>query len=909
MDNFNAERGHLVNRKGWSILEDKIENQLLGEQNIIAIVDKFYREIITNINDEDSVLVLLKVNFFEEIGWKSIIGLQSINKNSRNSLIEIIKDKWSITNNEYKENSINKMCIMYKKIENKNSITMYSPLGESKEDKVKNKKLDLGIKYGKLKKKSLAKFRFYGLDLPNTMNLDKWGYVHYYNGKLNAIVYKTNSKLEYHVNIFDSYHEVELKNGDKVVVIFKDIKLDGNDLTTFRREIKNQEYYFEKSKLKLKKILRKTDYLSSIKKSVYRTQDFITMDLETRNINGTMIPYCVSIYDGKNVVSFYLNDYKDSNEMLKNSILYLMKRKYNGYKVYLHNFSNFDGIFLLKVMTDLSDHIKPIIKNGKFIDIKFSFGKYKIYFRDSYLLLPISLSNLSKSFNVENKSIFPYLFVNNINVPLNYEGIVPAYNYFTKITKEEYSVYYKNFSSKLWNLKNEIIKYCNQDVITLHQIINKFSIEIFDLFRLDIVKYPTLSSLAFAIFRSNFLKKHKIPLITRKEIYNDFKVGYTGGSVDVYKPHGKNIYYYDVNSLYPYVMKNCAMPVGLPTYFEGNILKYEKEPFGFFEVEINAPEYLKNPLLQIRTETKNGKRTISPLGNWTGFYFSEEIYNTMKLGYTFNVLRGYIFNKDIIFNEYVDILYDLKVNNIKNSTRYTIAKLLLNSLYGRFGMNLERINHVIVNESDAIKYYNEFEIVDVLILNNGKELISYIDNIDDHDELFHLNISIPIASSITAYARNYMSIFKNLPDIQVLYTDTDSIATDKKLDNKYIGSEIGQMKLEYKFDEVLFLAPKVYGGIIFSIEKNIFEEIIKVKGLKNNILTFKDLLPLLNKNNSLKISHEKWYKNIEQGNISINNEIYTLIMTDNKRKIIYDENNQFVDTKAIYLDKGNIQDI
>jgi len=47
-------------------------------------------------------------------------------------------------------------------------------------------------------------------------------------------------------------------------------------------------------------------------------------------------------------------------------------------------------------------------------------------------------------------------------------------------------------------------------------------------------------------------------------MFNDIKQGYTGGSVDVYKPTGQHIYRYDVNSLYPYVMKSYPMPVGNP---------------------------------------------------------------------------------------------------------------------------------------------------------------------------------------------------------------------------------------------------------------------------------------------------------------------------------------------------------
>jgi hypothetical protein len=152
-------------------------------------------------------------------------------------------------------------------------------------------------------------------------------------------------------------------------------------------------------------------------------------------------------------------------------------------------------------------------------------------------------------------------------------------------------------------------------VRSLYKIIEKFAKKIYELFRLDIHKYPTLPSLSFAIYRSNFLNESfQIPLING-EMYKDLKIGYTGGSVDVYKPYGETVYVYDVNSLYPYVMKSFPMPIGQPTYFEGDInIKY-KRPFGIFDVEITAPEDLNIPILQHRLKTINGHRTISPLGS------------------------------------------------------------------------------------------------------------------------------------------------------------------------------------------------------------------------------------------------------------------------------------------------------
>jgi len=51
------------------------------------------------------------------------------------------------------------------------------------------------------------------------------------------------------------------------------------------------------------------------------------MDLETKNIGKILIPYCVSIFDGTKAYSFYITDYKSSDEMLKASINFYIKEK------------------------------------------------------------------------------------------------------------------------------------------------------------------------------------------------------------------------------------------------------------------------------------------------------------------------------------------------------------------------------------------------------------------------------------------------------------------------------------------------------------------------------------------------------------------------------------------------------
>jgi len=165
------------------------------------------------------------------------------------------------------------------------------------------------------------------------------------------------------------------------------------------------------------------------------------------------------------------------------------------------------------------------------------------------------------------------------------------------------------------------------------------------------------------------------------------------------------------------------------------------------------------------------------------------------------------------------------------------------------------------------------------------------------------NVSISIASAVTAYARIHMSQFKNNPLLPNLYyTDTDSVYFDGPLPDHYISdTELGKLKLEGIWDKALFLAPKVYA----LLNSDTGVEIIKIKGLtkeavKNNNITFASLELLLNKDYKLALNQKKWFKNIINANIKILEQTYTLQITANKRELIYD-NHILIDTKPILL--------
>lgn len=341
------------------------------------------------------------------------------------------------------------------------------------------------------------------------------------------------------------------------------------------------------------------------------------------------------------------------------------------------------------------------------------------------------------------------------------------------------------------------------------------------------------------------------------------------------------------------------MPVGKPIAFNGNIRKLEANAFGFFYCKIISPSFLLHPILQRRINTVNGVRTIAGLGTWEGWIYSEEMDNAIKYGYKFEILRGYLFEKGNIFSAYVNKMFELRSQYPKCDPMNQIAKLLNNSLYGKFGMKDEMTRAEVItitNEVEQIEFDKMIDalgtdIQDIIKFDNNYIVIKkdFVDlYYNEKLDMFHgTDVNVGIASAITAEARIHMTYFKNNPNFNLYYSDTDSAFLDKELPDNMVGKDLGQVKLENTINKAVFLAPKVY-----ALETN-DKTIIKVKGLTHeeiNKLSFNDIEALLIKDSSKEFNQEKWFKNMLQGEISIENQIYTLKQTSNKRESIYVEN-------------------
>jgi hypothetical protein len=136
-------------------------------------------------------------------------------------------------------------------------------------------------------------------------------------------------------------------------------------------------------------------------------------------------------------------------------------------------------------------------------------------------------------------------------------------------------------------------------------------------------------------------------------------------------------------------MANNQMPIGKANPFVGNIRRIDPNAFGFFYCKVTSPSNLDHPILQQRIKTVNGIRTVAGLGSWTQWLCSTEMDNAIKFGYHFEIIEGYQFEKDYIFKDFINDLYNLRLQYPKDHPMNLIAKLLMNSLYGKFGMKNE----------------------------------------------------------------------------------------------------------------------------------------------------------------------------------------------------------------------------
>lgn len=702
------------------------------------------------------------------------------------------------------------------------------------------------------------------------------------------------------------------------------VRKSGEYLTSFNR---NNEIIDIMKNINFKSIYKSIGN----KPKRYTVNDNIgTLDLETyKDENDISHCYAIGFYtQDSGTVTHYINENLDSSELVSGLLDEMFKNNYwSRYKFYCHNLGGFDAPFIIKALINYNDKLDrgkykfdiftrdnsiirltikkriPKIKGNSIIYVNRSISIY-----DSLTILPMSLRELCRVYKVENsKTFFPYEFVKPNT--LEYIGITPSKEYY-KISPEdhlEFNKFYNENYSQLWNLKEETLKYLELDLISLYQVLKKVNLSMFSMFGIQMTDNSTVSGIAMNIFLTNYYngKDNKgIPLISSTQVYRDIYKAYYGGRVEVFKPTAVNnekLYYYDVNSLYPHASLN-DLP-GLNWTFKKYIVEPNIEDlFGFYYCKITCNKgYIG--LLPYRSE--NGSLKF-PLGQWYGWYFSEELKLAKENGYKIEVLKGYTTDRvSNIFDEFVNTIYEMKTSP-RNISEKNVAKLILNSLIGRFGMNPKKTVTKILTAEEHNKisitrplknsiYLDDFNYLDTFLPEIHREIcmqfgIDYSKVIDNPlfnfksgKSITNTNLSISTAAAILSYSRIYMvkTMLKVLQaGGRIYYTDTDSLVTDIKLENSMVHPKnLGKFKLEHEVVDCYFLADKTY------LIKNSKGEIIKkAKGVKKSSLSYEDYIRLYNMEifkGPIKTITKKSY---ELGTVDIYDKIVTLnINKYNKR--------------------------
>jgi len=136
------------------------------------------------------------------------------------------------------------------------------------------------------------------------------------------------------------------------------------------------------------------------------------------------------------------------------------------------------------------------------------------------------------------------------------------------------------------------IEYTIQDSIALLQAMSRAQQIYYEKHRVDICSIVSTASLSLKIFRTNYLS-FDIPVLNNI-LDNFIHYSYYGGTTDYYKCHGKDLFYYDVNSLYPHVMLKDMPYKPLKWYEDMSDVNLE-DFFGFALARIESPELVMLP--------------------------------------------------------------------------------------------------------------------------------------------------------------------------------------------------------------------------------------------------------------------------------------------------------------------------
>lgn len=310
----------------------------------------------------------------------------------------------------------------------------------------------------------------------------------------------------------------------------------------------------------------------------------------------------------------------------------------------------------------------------------------------------------------------------------------------------------------------KLIEACNRDTEIVFDFVTQM---LGRYYSLDLKIKSTLPSMAMQYWQT--FNKQDLPRL-RCDIRERFREGYYGGRVEVFKFGGIDgpIYHYDVNSLYPFVMRENDYPDITGTERETRDPDFNK--FGMANISIDIPQ-TNFPALPYRSE----KEIMFPYGLITGAYCYPEIRQALKDGAKIRKIHWAIqYEKSVSpFSAYVNTCYENRLQS-KNDLDRTFWKLMMNSLYGKFASK-DKLLTISKDREFVIKSASRFS-------------------------------NVIWSAYVTAYARLVLLGYLRTSQV-VYYCDTDSVFTPNILETS---KALGALKLEGTYKHCEFYGNKVY---------------------------------------------------------------------------------------------------
>lgn len=356
--------------------------------------------------------------------------------------------------------------------------------------------------------------------------------------------------------------------------------------------------------------------------------------------------------------------------------------------------------------------------------------------------------------------------------------------------------------------------------------------------------------------------------------------------------------YDDVCSLYPTVNYYDPYPVGVPVvylrhsqndhwfkdgvYCDTSDLPPVHDVFGFIKCTVSCPTDLYHPVLPHKGD--DGKLLFDLQSPKTGTWATPEIQLALQHGYviltvhemwhydrSYDLFKSYVSNfiqmkqeasgfpphiegNDLLEQQYCQ-QYELKLglplnkDRIhKNAGKRALAKLCLNSLWGKFG---ERVNmtqtKVVYSNDELLRILDDvrYDISYVTPINNIATEVGYRLNEEFSFTDVHIgSVNIPIAAFTTAHARTRLYQALAILQQQVLYYDTDSVLYYFNPNNPghkqltrgpFLGDWTSELDGGTLCGTFLSTGPKSYSYQVKEVSGHV-KTITKVKGFSKNIM-------------------------------------------------------------------------